>query len=146
MYVAITEQMVSEPLLMEQLHLIYASLYGTLLCQATIADCSRYTHTHTSVHVDIHTRVYTSLHMDTAAPMLATTQQLQESFTVCFTWSNHCLVVRGVCALCHIMRTLVLYALCVESVGARKLCVTSPSEKMAAISSRHLTLVHMHHV
>ena len=41
-----------------------------------------------------------SMHIDTAAPLLATTQQLQEAFTVCFTCSSHCLVLRGVCALC----------------------------------------------
>ena len=98
MYVcmASSEPMV-EPLLIRQLPLICASLYGTLLCQANIADHSYYTRvcvysTYENLHI--------IAHIDTAAPVLATVQQLQEAFTVFFTCSNHCLVLCGVCALC----------------------------------------------
>ena len=68
--------MVHEPLLIGQLHLIFASPYDIII--ALSSEHCRLFSLHTSVHVNIRMRIYTSLHIDSAAPILTMTLQLQK--------------------------------------------------------------------
>ena len=79
-----------EPLLFGQLHLICVSLWH-ILCQANITDHLHYTYIHLcmwtceNLHLLYGTITHSYHHHHHPAPMLATTQQLQEAITVCFT-------------------------------------------------------------
>ena len=89
-YMASSEPRGGEPLLIGQLRLICVSLWH-ILCQANITDCSPYLHTYLcmstcdNLHLLYCTITHSYHHHHHSAPMLATTQQLQEVFTVCFT-------------------------------------------------------------
>ena len=99
-YMASSEPMIGQPLLIGQLHLTCASLYDTLLYQANSADLVLTTLICAGGHIYI--RTYENLYIIThryCSPNVSYSTAIARSLHSILHCS-HCLVLCGVCALC----------------------------------------------